>query len=45
MFLIYCRFYSHVEGHHPAVLMIKTEDEEVTLDNITDTGINVLFLF
>ncbi|XP_055368205.1 TBC1 domain family member 24-like isoform X2 [Betta splendens] len=22
-------FYSHVEGHHPAILIIKTEDEEV----------------
>jgi len=27
------RFYSHVEGHEPAVLIIKTRCEEVILDD------------
>lgn len=30
IFFLAYRFYSHVEGHEPAVVIIKTVDEEVT---------------
>ena len=39
LFLSY-RLYSHVEGHEPALLIIKTVDEEVTLDNILNIGVH-----
>lgn len=31
-----------MEGHEPAVLIIKTTDEEVTLDNVMSIGINLI---
>ncbi len=43
LFLTY-RFYSHVEGHEPVVLMIKTVDEEVTM-NIRIQGIILPYAF
>lgn len=30
------RFYSHVEGHEPAVLIVKTMDEEVESSDLSN---------